>query len=145
MEALISSKGIFLIYYCAGSDQKYMRYRFRFQRMIIAGIFIFACSWQAVGASGKPALRLGKVVAASVNGHGSSTENKRARLSGQDIWWTYVISSEDRIYSVVSRENPARTGLATNSAFQFYEQKNWIYIPRPKGKPTALKILNKSK
>jgi hypothetical protein len=113
--------------------------------MLIAGIVLVAWSWPALGASGKPSLRSGQVVAASLNGHGSSTENKRARSSGRDIWWNYIISSGDQIYSVLSRENPAKTGLDTNSRFRFYEAKNWIYIPRSKEKPIALKILNKSK
>jgi hypothetical protein len=113
--------------------------------MAIAVIVLFAYSWPALGASGKPALHSGQVVAASLHGHGSSTESKRTRYSGQDIWWNYIISSEDQIYSVVSRENPAKSGLATNSSFRFYEAKNWIYIPKPKGKPMALKILSKSK
>jgi hypothetical protein len=106
---------------------------------------IIAYSGLSSGASEKRSLRSGTVVAATLNGYGSSTENKRARFSGQDIWWNYIISSEDQIYSVVSRENPAKTGLAANASLRFYEAKNWIYIPSPKGKPVALKILNKSK
>ncbi len=113
--------------------------------MAVAGIVLVAFSWPALQASAKPSLHLGQVVSASLNGHGSSTEKNRARSSGRDIWWNYIISSENQIYSVVSRENPAKTGLAANSSLRFYEAKNWIYIPKPAGKPIALKILNKSK
>jgi hypothetical protein len=112
--------------------------------MVVAGIIFVACSWQLLGAAGKHSLRSGQVVSASLNGHGSSTENKRARTSGQDIWWNYIISAEGQVYSVVSRENPAKTGLTANSSLRFYEAKNWIYIPKQKGKPIALKILSKS-
>jgi hypothetical protein len=95
-------------------------------------------------------MRSGQVVAASVKGYGSSgasaaTNRTRGRRApGQDVWWNYTILSDGQVYSVESRENPTRTGLTTNSHFQFYEAKNWIYIPKAKGKPATLKILNKS-
>jgi len=112
---------------------------------LVVGVFLFAYSGLSLGKSVKQTLRSGKVISASLHGYGSSTEKNRPIISGQDIWWNYVISSEGQIYSVESRENPAKTGLVENSSLRFYEAKNWIYIPRAKGKPIALKILNKSK
>ena len=114
--------------------------------MAIASFVLLACSWLALGATQKPSLREGKVIAAALNGHGAlNDKNKREPSSRRDVWWNYIIESGNQIYSVVSRENPAKTGLALNASLKFYEAKNWIYIPRSKGKPTSLKILNKSK
>jgi hypothetical protein len=127
-----------------------MRYRLKFLRMIITGIVLVACSQPALESSAKPQkpqLRSGQVVSASLNGYQSTNSASKSMRghSVRDIWWNYVISSDDRIYSVVARENPAKSGLSAKSSFQFYEAKNWIYIPKPKGKPLGLKILNKSK
>ena len=114
--------------------------------MVVAGLVLLAFSWLTLGATKKPSLLEGKVIAAALNGYGAPNEkNSREPSSGRDIWWNYIIESGNQIYSVVSRENPSKTGLALNASLKFYEEKNWIHIPKPKGKPISLKILNKSK
>jgi hypothetical protein len=136
---------VFLIYVANPSDQRCMKYSWNVLRMLAVGLFLLAHSASAVSGTEKSPLRSGRVVSAAVNGHGENSQIKSPRYSGQDIWWNYIISTGDLLYSVVSRENPSKIGLLDNAPVQFYEAKNWIYIPQPKGKPLALKILNKSK
>jgi hypothetical protein len=121
-----------------------MRIRLRCLHALVAGIFLLAYSGLASAATEKPSLRPGKVVSAVLNAHGSNAENN-GMAGGRDIWWNYVISSEDNLYSVVSRDNPSKTGLVVNASVKFYEARNWMYIPDKKGKTIALKIQNKSK
>jgi hypothetical protein len=117
----------------------------KYRNIQIAVISLAIFSGMALNALEKPTMLSGHVVSSSLNGHGSSSESKSNRYSGRDIWWNYVISSGDLLYSVVSRDNPSKTGLNENAVLQFYEAKNWIYVPKPKGKPLSLKILNKTK
>jgi len=121
-----------------------MRICLRCLHALVAGIFLLACSGLASAATEKPSLRPGKIVSAVLNAHGSNAENN-GMAGGRDIWWNYIISSGDTLYSVVSRENPSKTGLVVNSSIKFYEERNWVYIPNKKGKSIALKIQNKSK
>ena len=90
--------------------------------------------------------RSGRVIAAVVSGHGpAGAEVKRKVLRETDIWWTYCISSDELFYSVLSRENPERTGLTNNRLVRFSERKNQIYVVSPRGKSLALRILRKDK
>jgi hypothetical protein len=116
----------------------------RCQCTVIALVFFWAYSASAKPASGKPSLRSGKVISAALNAHGSNAENN-GFSHGRDIWWNYIISSGDQLYSVDSRDNPSKTGLAVNASIHFYEAKNWMYIPQNNGKPLILKIHSKSK
>jgi hypothetical protein len=111
---------------------------------LIAGLFLLAYSGPASAATEKPSLHPGKVVSAVLNGHGSNAENN-GMVGGRDIWWNYIISSGDHLYSVVSRENPSKIGLVVNTSIKFYEARNRMYIPNKKGKPIVLKIQNKSR
>jgi hypothetical protein len=134
------------LYYAILRSVFYMQYRLKSQRSIIA--ILFFLSYFGLGFGGKsvkPSLRIGYCISAAINAHGSISTNKTANSSGRDQWWSCTVLSDDLIYSVESRENPSKIGLVGNAGFQFYELKNWIYVPRPKGKPIALKILNKSK
>ncbi len=90
--------------------------------------------------------RSGRVISTVVSGHGPAGEEaKKKVLRTTDIWWTYCISSDELFYSVLSRENPERTGLTNNRLVRFSERKNQIYIVSPRGKSVALRILRKDK
>jgi hypothetical protein len=121
-----------------------MRMCLRYLHTLVAGVFLLAYSGPASAAIEKPSLRSGKVVSVALNAHGSNAENN-GMAGGRDIWWDYIISSGNQLYSVVSRENPSKTGLVVNTSFKFYEARDWMYIPNKKGKAIALKIQNKSK
>jgi hypothetical protein len=123
-----------------------MAYRSKSQWPIIALIFFLSYFGLGFGSkSVKPSLRIGYVVSTVINAQGSISTNKTVNPLERNQWWSCTVLSDDLIYSVESRENPSKIGLVGNSGFQFYELKNWMYVPRLKGKPTALKILNKSK
>ncbi len=90
--------------------------------------------------------RSGRVISAVLSGHGpAGIEVKRKVLRQTDTWWTYCISSDELFYSVLSRENPERSGLTNNRLIRFSERKNQIYIVNPRGKSVALRILRKDK
>jgi hypothetical protein len=86
----------------------------------------------------------GRVLKATLSGHGPNSDSKSKRASTPDIWWSYCISSGDSLYTVLSRESPEKTGLKPEKTVRFTEDKQQIYI-KVKGKPLALRILRKSK
>jgi hypothetical protein len=93
----------------------------------------------------------GRLDAAEISGHGSGSQtrapsNSRSRSgtssqSRRDIWWTYRIISGDQTYSAVSRESPAKSGLAVNSLIRFSVEKGKIYISGKNGQH-VLRILS---
>jgi len=82
----------------------------------------------------------GRIATASVSGHGATDKAKSKRFGKQDIWWVYCVSGGDRTYSVVSRENPAKTGLAVNTPVKFSKSRNRLYILNSKGRRLILRI-----
>jgi hypothetical protein len=91
-----------------------------------------------------PQSQSGRVLTATLSGHGPSSESKTKRASTNDIWWNYCIDSGDNLYAVVSRESPEKTGLKPDKTVRFTEDIKQIYIT-VKGKSLALRILRKSK
>ena len=85
----------------------------------------------------------GHVVSASISGHGPADRSTSAGDRRKDLWWNYCISSKDQAYSVLSRENPSRSGLKVGGLVRFYEKRNQLFIHNAAGKPIGLKILRK--
>ena len=85
----------------------------------------------------------GRVVSASINGHGFESNSRLSAVRRKDLWWNYCISTGVQSYSVLSRENPARSGLKVDSSVRFFEKKNQIFVKNPAGKQIGLKILRK--
>jgi len=90
-----------------------------------------------------PAERSGRVLAATLSGHGPNPESKSKRSNRLDIWWNYCISSGDTFYSVLSRETPEKTGLKPGKNIRFTEDRKQMYIRSSRGKQFALRILRK--
>jgi hypothetical protein len=85
----------------------------------------------------------GHVISASVSGYGPADKSTASAVRGKILWWNYCISSNDQAYSVLSRENPSRSGLNLDGLVRFYEKRNQIFIINPAGKLIGLKILRK--
>lgn len=113
----------------------------------IAIVLFLVMGWELTFAEDEAiSWRSGRVISAVVSGHGpGGAEVKRKVFRQTDIWWTYCISSDKLFYSVLSRENPVRTGLSNNRLIRFSERKNQIYIVSPGGKSVVLRILRKDK
>jgi hypothetical protein len=126
---------------CGGlsSDLSYMR-----QVTFRLGLFFLIFGVAAARGTENQTLHSGRVVAATVSGHGPAEKSSTKHFTGRDIWWNYCIASGDQFYSVVSRENPEKIGVASNPKIQFAEEKKWIYI-KSKGKSFALRIMNKGR
>jgi hypothetical protein len=106
--------------------------------LLFYGVFAFtdtaANSWNA-----------GRVVSSSVSGQGPTTGEKNKTQTRWDIWWNYCISSEGMVYSVASRVTPAKSGLTNDNSVKFTVNRSRMYILRPSGKRTELRILRKDK
>ncbi len=87
----------------------------------------------------------GRVLAAGISGHGENPAGKTSRARKGDLWWSYCIFSQGQVYSAVSRESPASTGLTTNAKVRFSVDKNQIYFLGPDGKRHTLRILRQLK
>ena len=119
--------------------------RSRYERFIAIAFFYIACgACLFAGAANEP-WQSGRVISATLGGHGPADEGKWRAAHRVDIWWIYCIAGEDQVYSVISRESPKKTGLKNNSLTRYFEKKNQIYVVNPAGKRIALRILRKDK
>jgi hypothetical protein len=108
-------------------------------------VFSFATQAMFLAAIAETAWISGHVISTSLNGQGYSSKATTSNNRRYDIWWNYCIASDDQIYSVISRENPMRTGLQEKSAINFMEKQNQIFMLNPAGKRVALKIIRKGR
>jgi hypothetical protein len=87
----------------------------------------------------------GRVLAAGLSGHGANPASMNNRARKGDIWWTYCVSARELTYSVVSRESPAKTGLAVDSEIRFFIDKTRMQVRGHEGERHTLRILRQSK
>jgi hypothetical protein len=107
---------------------------------------LFAMAGTPLADTVKGTWKTGRVVSVSLNGYGNRSDSSfRTSKRRQDLWWSYCIASEDQMYSVLSRQNPERTGLKEKSQIDFLEKKGQIYVVDPAGKRIPLRILRKGK
>jgi hypothetical protein len=111
---------------------------------IAAAVALSILGMPFAGAAGN-AWKSGRVVSTGLNAHGPRGKPVVGSIRIKDMWWSYCIAAEDQIYSVLSRNNPDRTGLKENKSIQFMERQNQIFILNPAGKHIALKIYRKGK
>ena len=83
----------------------------------------------------------GRVLAAGMSGHGKNSSATSRRWGKGDLWWNYCIAWQSQVYSVVSRESPAKTGLAVDTKVRFSVDKKQMFVLDPGGKRHALRIL----
>jgi hypothetical protein len=123
--------------------------RKKLARLCAIAAFLLAGAGMLSAAAGTGSLRTGRVISATVSGHGPAevaNKKKASRTTNRtDIWWNYCVSTEGQSYSVLSRESPAKTGLTKNSLIRFSERKNRIYVVNPRGKRISLRILRKDR
>ena len=115
------------------------------KRTALAALLIVAIVGLLFGGKESRLLHSGRVLEASMSGHGPNPESTNKYMSGSDVWWNYCISSENLFYSVLLRTSPEKSGLKPNTIVRFWEDGKWMYIPNPKGHPLALRILRKGK
>lgn len=89
--------------------------------------------------------QIGRVLAAGISGYGSRPDTRSNRIRKGDTWWTYCVSAQDQVYSVVSREGPARTGLKVGNQVRFQVDRNQVYVLDTRGKRHSLRILRRTK
>jgi hypothetical protein len=87
--------------------------------------------------------KTGRVISASISGHGPAANSRDSFGGRKDLWWNYCVSTGDQSYSVLSRENPALSGLKVDSSVKFFEKRNQIFFKNPSGKQIGLKIFRK--
>lgn len=119
------------------SPDKFIRYlssrllKFPTKSMMAIGVFILFCSIPMAFASAKDYRWMtGRLVSAGITGHGpvnSGNQNKSSGDSG-DTWWTYRISSGDMTHLAVTRESPARIGIALEGPVRFAIDKKNLFV-----------------
>ncbi len=112
---------------------------------ILSGILCaFAASFGPARSDTRP-VQSGRVLAAGMSGHGKNPAGKTSRARKGDLWWNYCISSQGQVYSAVSRESPAKSGLTTDARVRFSIDRNQIYVFGPNGRRHTLRILRQLK
>lgn len=107
------------------------------------GALAFAANPRSYGAALQ--WQKGRVLAAELNGHGANPNAKSTAARSSDIWWTYCVAIGDSTYSAVLRENPAKSGMAINSAVRAALQKDFLYVLNPEGNQLTLRVVRRGK
>ncbi len=82
----------------------------------------------------------GRVVSASLAGHGPKNVRSKDKNAGKpDIWWTYCISGGRATYTAVSRTSPIKCGMTVRSPVRFSVDRNRIYVLNGKGERLTLR------
>jgi hypothetical protein len=115
-----------------------------FSAIIAASAFLLVGIGMLFAKAPSRSWRQGHVISSILSGQGNKRIQKgNTYVDRTDVWWTYCISSEGVIYSVISRQSPEKTGLTNEAAIQFLEIKNQIRVTSPHGKNINLRILRK--
>jgi hypothetical protein len=83
----------------------------------------------------------GRVVAATLSGHGPGTGAQGKGTRGGDLWWTYCLSADGKFYVAASRQSPAKSGLTVKSEFRFSIAKNRMTVLNSRKERIVLRII----
>ncbi len=112
---------------------------------VLSGVLWALAASTGTARSDTSPVQSGRVLAAGISGHGRNPAGKTSRARKGDLWWNYCISSQGQVYSAVSRESPAKSGLTTDARVRFSIDRNQIYVFGPNGRRHTLRILRQSK